>query len=342
VKSPFYDLIPIDGEWLKREIRRRCQETLHRMERVRANLRQFHEDNEPAFDQWLNSQFGRDLTRIRELNHRAQELRAIIGETEEYRFLSRKSYRQAYEEVMRCRTNHEEPPADQLRRENREEQEELWGENEEFEFDREPLDDAYEEHLRGRHGSDQESDEGSDERTDGDHGDPIRGDEDSGRPRSPARADESGASRLKTLYRQLARKLHPDVNPGVDQKRRDLWNEVQDAYDRGDVDRLETLSAMGEVFDGGFSEASTVWSLRKLQAELVQGLWQLERQVRRLSKEPAWGFRKKLNKPGKLRVLAETYSKQFEWMRRDLEHDVMRGERTIESWKNAREKRSRA
>ena len=54
------------------------------------------------------------------------------------------------------------------------------------------------------------------------------------------------AQRAKTLYRRLAKKLHPDINPGTDQSEtlRALWVRVQIAYRGNNVRELAELEVL--------------------------------------------------------------------------------------------------
>ncbi len=47
--------------------------------------------------------------------------------------------------------------------------------------------------------------------------------------------------RLKELYREMARGLHPDLNPDLTEKMEGLWNRVQKAYKDGDLPLMEAL-----------------------------------------------------------------------------------------------------
>ncbi|WP_315444540.1 hypothetical protein [uncultured Selenomonas sp.] len=54
------------------------------------------------------------------------------------------------------------------------------------------------------------------------------------------------AKRLKHLYRQLAKKLHPDLQPEQSAEMKRLWQGAMDAYALGDLARLEILAAIVE------------------------------------------------------------------------------------------------
>ena len=55
---------------------------------------------------------------------------------------------------------------------------------------------------------------------------------------------------LKTLYRALVKKLHPDVNPQATDGHRNLWQQVQAAYDRSDLEELRALALLGDRLAG--------------------------------------------------------------------------------------------
>ena len=49
---------------------------------------------------------------------------------------------------------------------------------------------------------------------------------------------------LKKLYRALIKRLHPDLNPVLDEARQRLWRRVQDAYARADLEELRAVTAL--------------------------------------------------------------------------------------------------
>ncbi|RYY90877.1 MAG: hypothetical protein EOO15_00720 [Chitinophagaceae bacterium] len=49
------------------------------------------------------------------------------------------------------------------------------------------------------------------------------------------------SAELRTLYKKLAKALHPDVHPDLTEAHKELWLKVQDAYKSGDLERLKAL-----------------------------------------------------------------------------------------------------
>ena len=60
------------------------------------------------------------------------------------------------------------------------------------------------------------------------------------------------AVRLKALYRSLAFKYHPDVNPDQSEEEKGFWLRICEAYQNGDLEELKTLdmlSSKGKLVD---------------------------------------------------------------------------------------------
>jgi len=58
---------------------------------------------------------------------------------------------------------------------------------------------------------------------------------------SPQRSSE-----LRTVFRSLAKNLHPDVNAALTSEQKNIWHLVLEAYKQGDLDKLKALSLVYE------------------------------------------------------------------------------------------------
>jgi hypothetical protein len=318
------------------------------MDLARERLRRFNEQAQPAFHQWLHSTFGKEITELRELAQKLQELQRLVFEIEDYKSLVRCSYHQAYQAVME-RRNHPESFTQKTERDEdsfedddcrdpgfeaefRAGFESLFGPRHRWAGPKAEYDAMYEEFKESFGATSRDGVFTDDDEAERDFRQNL-GNFDGFDSRSEHESLKQ-ESRLKTLYRTLAWKLHPDVNLELDQKRKDLWQQVQDAYEAKDVERLEVLSAMNEIFDDNAKSIESVWSLKCLYDELRSGLKHLQRQINRCSKEIAWGFEKARKKPEKLKRLRKKIEMQMMDDRAELLYCIEYGEKQIQRWKN--------
>lgn len=54
------------------------------------------------------------------------------------------------------------------------------------------------------------------------------------------------SSELRKIFKQLAKQLHPDVNPGITPEQTEIWYKIKDAYNTGDIDKLKALQIVYE------------------------------------------------------------------------------------------------
>ena len=109
-------------------------------------------------------------------------------------------------------------------------------------------------------------------------------------------AVKRGADRLKELYRKVVRQLHPDANGEFAPRERELWHEVQAAYQARDLERLEAVAARVELGgDAAASARTSVGVLLRITREMREALQSVRRQLGRAKKQPAWRFPEKTN-----------------------------------------------
>lgn len=77
---------------------------------------------------------------------------------------------------------------------------------------------------------------------------------------------------VKTLYHQLVRKLHPDINPGQPPQAAELWHRVIEAYKNFDWKKLTLLADMSDEILAGRRDLpvapDTLGEVHELTAEL--------------------------------------------------------------------------
>ena len=86
---------------------------------------------------------------------------------------------------------------------------------------------------------------------------------------SGRRFTEAESDELKKLYREIVRKLHPDLNPDLPPVAQDLWERVQRAYHSNDWEELYLLADMVDEFlEGKVDYVENISLLEQLREEL--------------------------------------------------------------------------
>jgi hypothetical protein len=122
-------------------------------------------------------------------------------------------------------------------------------------------------------------------------------------PRANAGAPKS--SRLKELYRKLARRLHPDNQREITAREKELWHKTQAAYDEGSVEVLETILATLEVDEKGAKNAN-ISTLMQLTESLKQRLRSLRRELSKFRRDIAWDFSRNSERGELIRKVEES------------------------------------
>lgn len=90
---------------------------------------------------------------------------------------------------------------------------------------------------------------------------------------------DDDARDLKKVFRTLAKRLHPDLNPSLDERHKRLFTLAETAYRRGDVTVLRSLEVSTRDLEDGVRMPST---LIESQAELAVAQTQAQEVHRRL------------------------------------------------------------
>lgn len=54
------------------------------------------------------------------------------------------------------------------------------------------------------------------------------------------------SAELRKLYKQMAKRLHPDVNPELTDEQIQLWHLIKEAYENGDLEKIKALQVVYE------------------------------------------------------------------------------------------------
>ena len=103
---------------------------------------------------------------------------------------------------------------------------------------------------------------------------------------------------LRDLYRKLVHRLHPDLHPEQTEWEKELFLKVQDAYEKGDLERLRELAQQleaGMPADAVDNETTEEWEERVNQ--LKEEIAKIREEIVRILQEFPFTYRERLNNP---------------------------------------------
>ena len=127
---------------------------------------------------------------------------------------------------------------------------------------------------------------------------------------SPERSAE-----LRKLYKQLAKQLHPDVNPELTKEQQHIWHLVKDAYETGDLEKLKALQVVYEKEIKAASEQALEFSEEDLQLKievLKEGIKVLNEQLTAIRNEFPFTMEKQIKDEEWVAEQSETVNKELE------------------------------
>jgi hypothetical protein len=360
----------IDMEPLLAAERAKCERVANELERAKQTLEAFRTHWRPAFSRWLHAKFGERITQARDLAAKAAELARLVTSVETEAYLSNCSEKAAYARIesiregaakideMRSKLRHEEPSPEQNESEEGtagKGDDELPPEVEEFlkmgfeqMFGRnrfspkeharmfESFKQSFREEVLGakRKGESEKRHQREERRK-------SRAERAAASRSSPP--ESSDDLRRKQLYRDLARKLHPDANRELTAQEQDLWHEVRAAYESKNLEALETLAAMVESGEAGYLNVRSVSRLRAILLDTQRKLRATQKAVREAKKDPSWKFDEIESDPQRIKALGKKIAQDLSEDIRSFTAEISHYERRIERWRAAsggRKKRS--
>jgi len=282
------------------------------LERLKIQLRRYHEEDRPGFRSWVHQHFGNLLTRQRELAQALDDKKNLLFDIDTLSFRYRLPKAMAYKKLLWRRSH----PAEA------EEEDRIWEEAQERKRQRDQ-----------RRAKPEIFPEESDE--DFDSGSPFQNEDFSNIPddewedfsdyfeemtgiRPPKRATQSpkvDGKTAKDLYRTIVRRLHPDHHGQMTEAVKSLWHEAQAAYRRKDTNALYNILARCEGGEAGLGAHSAVSLIQNLTRQLKHTLRTTKQEIRQVKRDPAWDYKTRIQDP-----------KFINGMRRQLEMEIADGE----------------
>jgi len=304
-------ILVIDNEPIRQRALKAYQAAEKNLLLLRGEIEAFETRDLPAFHRWEASVFGALLTEIREMESTIAEKQRVLAEIEEEAFWTNCSLVAAYRKVMRRLSRPETSSSD------REEEfdpfegngpaddggdgERMFGDSDlppGFDFaEYDALSKAEKKKFHASYaqvaavfeavtGNPAPNLEDVLRRNRGETSDQPR----PRIPQAPPPKHTVEGDRLKTLYRRLVRELHPDANPDHGWRERELWHEVQAAYEARDLERLEAAAGRVEVGVQGASHNLPLSRLARMTRDIRSALHGLKAQIRHARDHAAWNF----------------------------------------------------
>lgn len=294
-------IVLIDQNPLRAAAGAECSAAMASLDEARAAWHRFEREDKPSFARWRARQFGPLLSRTRDVEVQIREREAVVHEVEMEMRRGFYDPHSAFERVMSRRGD----PSASAPEEPEPRQNTRAPEDRSFsEFEKEALfqewvqkfigtnpdkldDEAYTTTFEAFKSHMFRSRPPEAPRTDN-----FRRAEEE-RRREPAAEEPSPSpvdARVKELYRQLVRRLHPDLRADGNAAASALWHEVQEAYAATDVAQLEILLALSDIESDRFSKQTSVSQMQAVLAELQRALFALEDSLRQAREDDAWNF----------------------------------------------------
>ena len=278
-------LLVIDQGPILKKALTQCRRLRNELDKKQARLRQFEEEELSAYQRWFNSTFGRQLTELRELRESLQAYEFVAEQLGWCEMCRPEKLPEVYAELkqrMKDGTLHafEPPGPDEPQDEDDDDDDDIFGNGDDDDiFD--DLEEAFGEAFKSFFGDDAMDEDEGDERPE--HGSKHRHQA----PQTPEMIA------MKSLYRTLAKRLHPDHSELEEALRERRWHELQKAYDAHDLEALQRIEAVCDMEDaGGLSIRLGLARLRDLAAYHRMHVQPIRNALREAKRHPAFDFSK--------------------------------------------------
>lgn len=307
-------LLVVDQEPIISEARDAFERAYQSIAQLKSDLHQHENEDVPAYSQWVSATFGRLITQTRELTALLREKEVLLAQAREKHWSKFFGNSAPFESGMGRAEEHvhqsfcnmhanwrvfEDAGPDEFGPEHEEyiyqevggsyddEQEQFYSEDESYSREFERLFRRRSEEGYGFSGRSYSA--GTDRGRSGTrYAEALeRSDETAARELS---AQEQLLMKLKDTYRALVRKLHPDLNAGLTAEEKSIWHQVQSAYQARNLEQLELLLALANVFSGKLTADTSLSQIRRATREVERLLAPLRKKLAEARRNRAWKF----------------------------------------------------
>ena len=311
----FYALIRLDISLVKEELLRKWKKAERDFEKQQKEWDAYCNEDRPAYEKWLHATFGSRLTELRELHEQVSRKSWFIEQLECLSDLSGKTPRKLYLELQKKTKNgmsiHDamveyvnEFNAYDDDDEDLEEEDDL---KEEFDRIFEELDEE-DGDLKEEFGKIFEEFED------------IFGDKKKAADRNPETRNQQ--ARIKDIYRKLCFKLHPDTGCDFNAENSRLWHQIQEAYQKNDLDSLLAIQASLDMKQDPMAGHISCTQILAVINNFKNGLRSVRTLVRNARQDSSWGFLAWSDKERKaaMRQLEQQFIREQHSLKYELEY----------------------
>jgi len=310
----FYALIRLDIALVKEELLRKWKKAERDFEKQQREWDAYCNEDRPAYEKWMHSTFGSRLTELRELHEQVSRKSWFIEQLECMSDLSGKTPRKLYQELQKKTKNGMSIHDAMVEYVN--------------EFNAYDDDDDFEEEDDLKEEFDQIFEELGEE--DGDlkeefgkifeDFEDIFGD----KKKAAGRNQETGnhQARIKDIYRKLCFKLHPDTGCDFNAENSRLWHQIQDAYQKNDLDSLLAIQASLDMKQDPMAGHISCTQILAVINNFKNGLRSVRALVRNARQDSSWGFLAWSDKERKaaMRQLEQQFIREQHSLKYELEY----------------------
>ena len=312
-----WHLVAIDQEPIRKKAASECSTAMFQLENAKCEWRRFEREDRPAYERWMSATFGALLTKIRETEALIEKKEGIIDDVEAECMFGGGSQAAAYKRIMRER----EFPPEQTAQSGKSEGHgnpagnsdgdpndpdfDPFGFGDDPELIRDEM--LFDQYVRIMLGLDPDRmGDAQYDRMFKDFRKKVAGMGKKGGPPPPPKGSaphqvksapvKPEAVRIKEIYRLLVRRLHPDLRADKDAEVSHFWHEVQEAYEHGNLERLEMLLALTDLQSNALGDHTSLFQMRSVLSELRKAFRALQKSLGLAKKDPAWNFARVTNR----------------------------------------------